>query len=182
MFPAFVKNPLNFKFQGQDADEEIVLVIRAHPITNLAWIIPAIAVFLIPFFVPNFIQFINLDFPPLSPNFSLALLIINFLLVLVITFEGFLNWYFNVNILTNERLIDVDFSNILLNNQDIAMLSDIQEVSPSRAGLLGLIFDLGDVVVQTAGARVGIDMIKVPRPYEVADMILEQAEKAKETP
>ena len=109
-----------------------------------------------------------------------AFLIINYLIVIVIVFEGFLNWYFNVNILTNERLIDMDFNSLLLYNQDMATLDDIQEVSPRRAGLLGLIFDLGDVEVQTAGAKVGIEMIKVPRPFEVGDLIIEQAEILKE--
>lgn len=180
MFPALLKNPTNLFFAGQDPDEEIVLLVRAHPITNLYWIVPAILIFLIPFVVP--IIFSRLGFnilSRLSEAYLMALLVINYLLVLVIVFEGFLYWYFNVNILTNERLINTAFNNLLSNNQDVAMLDDIQEVTPSRMGLLALIFDLGNVEVQTAGAKVGIEMLKIPSPYEVADLVLEQSEKWK---
>ena len=98
---------------------------------------------------------------------------------MVIIFEGFLNWYFNVNILTNERILDIDFNSLLFKNIDIAGLDDIQEVNTTKAGLLGLIFNFGTIMVQTAGAREAIDFTNIPQPYLVADIILEEAEKFK---
>lgn len=178
MFSSFIENPNNCHFEGQDADEDIILLLRAHPITNLSWFIPALLLFFVPVILPKVIGMLSFNLPVLPPTFTAAFLLINYLLVAVIAFEGFLYWYFNVYILTDKRIIDVDFSSILFKNVDQAALEDVQEASSSVRGLLGLIFNMGDVLVQTAGARAGgIDFQKVPHPDKVADLIIEQSEK-----
>lgn len=177
MFPAFIKNPQSCRFQGQDDDEDILLLLRAHPITNLSWIAMAILVFLLPFFLPKAIAFYNLNFSFVPPNFITVLLIINYLLVLVIAFEGFLGWYFNVNILTNKKIVDVDFNSILSKNIDLALLRDVQESNSTLNGIFGMVFNFGDVFVQTAASKEDIDFKKVPHPDLVSDMIMDQALK-----
>ncbi len=178
MFPAFVEKPKNFKFDGQNKDEIILLVLRAHPVTNLSWIIPSILLFFLPFIIPMIVVFLNITVPALPATYYSALLIINYLLIIVIVFEGFLYWYFNVNIITNLNIVDVDFNNILFKSIDLTPLADVEEARSSLGGLLRLIFNYGDVVVQTAGAKIDIDMIDVPKPDKVADFILDLADKA----
>lgn len=173
MFPSFVKNPENCRYEGQDADEKIILLLRAHPITTLPWIFFALIIFLTPFWIPNVIQLFNLDFSFVSPTFALVFLIINYLLVLVIIFEGFLGWYFNVNIITDKRIVDVDFNSILHRNIDLAPLSSVEEANSNMGGILKAIFHYGDVHVQTAGSKQTIEFISVPDPHQVADIILD---------
>ncbi len=181
MFPALLENPINVFFEGQDIGENIVVLVRAHPITNLRWLIPAVLIFLIPFFIEPFARFLGYNlFTQLPDIYLTAFIIINYLLVLVITFEGFLNWYFNVNIVTNEKIIDVDFSSILLKNIDYAPLEDVQEVTPSVGGVLGMIFNFGNIAVQTAGAQVDVDFKDIPNPDRVADIILDQKDKTED--
>lgn len=178
MFSAYVESPANCRFEGQDTDEDIILLLRAHPITNLSWFIPALLLFLLPATLPKVITILGFNLPILPSTFTAAILLINYLLMIVIAFEGFLYWYFNVYILTDKRIIDVDFSSILFKNVDQAALEDVQEASSSVKGLFGLIFNMGDVLVQTAGAKAGgIDFQKVPHPDKVADVIIEQSEK-----
>lgn len=178
MLSSYIEHPANCHFEGQDSDEDIILLLRAHPITNLSWFIPALLLFLLPVVLPKVITILGLNLPVLPPTFAAAFLTINYLLVIVIAFEGFLYWYFNVYILTDKRIIDVDFSSILFKNVDQAALEDVQEASSSVKGLFGLIFNMGDVLVQTAGAKAGgIDFQKVPHPDKVADVIIEQSEK-----
>ena len=74
----------------------------------------------------------------------------------------------------------MDFHSALYKNVDFAPLNQIQEVSGSMAGIFGIIFHYGDVLVQTAGARVSLDFYKVPNPNRVADIILDQVEKIQE--
>ncbi len=180
MFPAFVENPKNYRFQGQDDDEDILLLVRAHPITNLAWIIPAVIIFFIPFLLPPII--IALGFGALlnlPSTYLSAFIIINYLLVLIISFEGFLNWYFNVNLVTTKEVLDIDFNSILFKNVDFAPLEDVQEANSTIAGLLGTLFNFGTVLVETAGERVEIDFTNVPRPDKIADLIIDQSQIAK---
>src|ERR1035437_2443340 len=107
MFPAYVDHPLNCTFEGQDANEEILLLLRAHPITNVSWIFFAIIVFIIPFFIRRILPFTGFDINLIPSTFQLIYLIINYLLVLTIVFEGFLNWYFNVTLITDNKIVDV---------------------------------------------------------------------------
>lgn len=177
MFPSFVQYPTNCRFEGQDDDEKIILLLRAHPITNLSWIIPALLVALVPIFLPKLLQILNTALPSIPSQFIWALIIINYLVVLVIIFEGFLFWYFNVHILTNKRIVDIDFHSMLYKNVDLAPLINIQEANSHVKGIFGLIFHFGDVFIQTAGAKIAVDFYKVPRPHEVADIIMDQAHK-----
>ena len=177
MFPAYIENPTNCRFEGQDAEEKILLLLRAHPITNLSWIIPATLVFFVPFLISWILLFLNLNIPPIPESFVIVFLIINYLLVLTITFEGFLYWYFNVYIVTDKNIVDVDFHSLLFKNIDIAPLRNVEDVSSSMGGILSSIFHYGHVFVQTAGAAKNIDFIDVPKPHKVADFILDEAHK-----
>ncbi len=174
---AYLENPAGYHFEGQDPDEKILLVLRAHPITNWTWVVPAILIFFLPFILPEFLPVIGINILIIPDQYLMAFIIINYLLVLVIVFEGFLSWYFNVNILTNKKIVDLDFYSVLSKNVDLAPLNGIQEASGQVAGVLGMIFHYGPVMVQTAGAKVSIDLIDVPMPEKVADIIMDEVHK-----
>lgn len=97
--------------------------------------------------------------------------------VLTVAFEGFLNWYFNATIITDQKIVDIDFEHLLYKAVDLAPLLKIEEADSVTAGILGTIFNFGNVSVQTAGATVAIEMKKVPHAAQVADMILDLAGK-----
>lgn len=179
MFPSFVLNPKNCRYEGQDDDEHILLLLRAHPVTNLSWIFMSIFVFFIPFLFVEAVTIFGIDFSFVPQSFALAMLIVNYLLVLIILFEGFLSWYFNVSIITNKRIVDVDFHSMLHRSIDLAPLSSVEEASSSLGGILKAIFHYGDVHVQTAGARSTIEFLNVPEPQKVSDLILDEMLKAK---
>ncbi len=177
MFPSYVENPENCSFEGQDPQEKILLLLRAHPITNLSWIIPAILLFFLPFVIGLALSFFSIP-PNIIPEpFGLVFLLFNFLLIMSIVFEGFLYWYFNVYIVTNKNIIDIDFHSILYKNIDVAPLRNIEDTQSSMIGILHSIFHYGHVYIQTAGAARNIDLVDVPRPHHVADFILDESHK-----
>ncbi len=177
MFPSYIQNPQNCSFEGQDTDEKILLLLRAHPITNIPWIVLSIIIFFIPFFASKITLFFGLDLNILPQTYLLIFLIINYLLVLIIVYEGFLNWYFNVYIVTDKNIVDVDFHSILFKNIDVAPLRNIEDASSSMGGILHSIFNYGNVFVQTAGTGQNIDFISVSKPHQVTDFILDEAHK-----
>ena len=177
MFSSYIEHPTHFRFEGQDPNEKILLVLRAHPVTNLNWIALSVLVFIIPFFIPAVLPLFNLNLSIIPTTFAVIFLIINYLLVLLISFEGFLYWYFNVYIVTEKNIVDVDFHSLMFKNIDIAPLRNIEDSSSSMAGLFSSVFNYGNVFVQTAGAAKIIDFHAVPRPHQVADFILDEAQK-----
>jgi hypothetical protein len=181
MLPSFIENPTNISFEGQDADEKIIFLVRAHPITNLTWIIPALITFFIPFLLPDLISLLRLDFILTMPQSYLnVIIILDYLLVLAIIFEGFLGWYFNVNILTNKNIIDVDFHSLLSRDINILPLINLEEASSSIAGVFASIFRYGNVLIQTAGEREDAPIKNIPNPDRVADLIMDQARVQRE--
>lgn len=180
MFPSYIVRPNNFLFEGQDPNEKILLLLRAHPITNVPWIIFATALFVFPFFIPKILPFTGLNLNLIPETFRLIFLIINYLLVLIITFEGFLNWYFNATLITNEKIVDIDFEYLLYKAVNLAPLSKIEETDSVTAGILGTLFNFGNVRVQTAGENIAIEMKNVPHSAQVADLILDLVGKPHE--
>ena len=179
MLSAFIKNPQSFRYLGQDEDEDILLVLRAHVITNLSWISPAVLLFAFPFILPKILAFYKLDFSFVPSSFVLVFLMINYLLVLVMVFEGFLGWYFNVNILTNKKIVDVDFGSVMTKTIDLALLRDVQESNAHLKGIIGMIFNYGDVFVQTAASNETIDFKNVPHPDLASDIVMDAALKVR---
>ena len=177
MFPAYIVRPENCQFEGQDPNEKILLLLRSHPITNIPWIVLASLLLIYPFFIPKVLPFTGLDISLVPTSFQIIFLIINYLLVAIITFEGFLNWYFNATLITNEKVIDIDFEPFLYKGVDLAPLSKIEEADSVTAGVFGTIFNFGNVTIQTAGAHVAIQMKNIPKPTVVADLILDLAGK-----
>lgn len=175
MFPSYIQNPQNCSFEGQDPDEKILLLLRAHPITNIPWIVLSVFIFMIPFFAQKVSLFFGFNLNSLPQTYLLVFLIINYLLVLVIAYEGFLYWYFNATIITSEKIVDINFQSLLYKGVDLAPLSNVEEADSTTAGVIRTFFDFGNVSVQTAGARVAIEMKNVPHAAQVADLVLDLA-------
>jgi hypothetical protein len=90
-----------------------------------------------------------------------------------LAFEKFLNWYFNVYIITTERIIDVDFISLLYKQVSEAQIAKIQDVTYTMGGLARAVFNYGDVLIQTAGELPNFDFLAVPHPNKVAAVIAE---------
>ena len=175
VFNAYIQNPQTCQFEGQDPNEKILLLLRAHPITNIPWIFLSILLFLLPFFAPRVALFFGFNLNLVPQTFLLIFLIINYMLTLLIAYEGFLHWYFNVDLITNEKVVDIDFEHLLYKAVDLAPLSKIEEADSVTAGIFGTIFNFGNVSIQTAGAKVAIEMKNIPKSAHVADLILDLA-------
>jgi len=158
-FSSFLARPKVFTFQSRDGDEEIILVLRRHWFTNVNWIIIAILMLFAPLIFP-LIPFLNF-FPA---HYQLILLLFWYLITFAIAFEKFLSWYFNVNIVTEERVVDIDFNNLLYKKESEAKISMIQDVTVSQGGVSQTVFNYGTVLIQTAGEIPTIEFQLIPNP------------------
>lgn len=154
-----------YRFETQHPTEQIILVLRAHPITQIPWIfnsfILSILLILINIVLPNFLTFSQIIF------FNLLGLAVIFAYVLF----NFLSWFFNVGIITNERIIDVDFHAVIYKEVTETQLGKVEDVTAKSAGFFSSIFNYGNIFVQTAGTEVNIEFPNVPRPAEVTKII-----------
>lgn len=165
-FFSFCLYPENVNFETKEPEEKIILLLRAHPIVNLKWILISLAML----FVPGIVRFFGM-FSTFPVGFELVITLAWYLFVLAYSLESFLGWYFNVYIVTDSRVVDVDFYNLIYKQVSGANLSKIQDVTYSIGGVARTIFNYGDVFIQTAAEVSEFDFLAVPKPDKVAKII-----------
>jgi hypothetical protein len=147
-FGTFVVTPPKTRFESQDDDEKILVLGRRHFVTNLKWMALACFAFFVPMFWGEFPMVKVLD---ANTSFVLSLVWYSALAFYVV--QSFLLWFYNVYIVTNERLVDVDFFGLLYKNINVTQIGKVEDVNYSQRGVLAGFFNYGDVVVQTASEQ-----------------------------
>lgn len=167
-FLSFIAKPEKIFFDSQHHEEKVLLLLRRHPITQLPWILTAIAML----FVPLLFQSVGLlhFFPP---NFQIAVLIGWYLLIGSFVLESFLNWFYNVYIITDERVIDVDFVNLIYKNISTAKIDSIEDITIVAGGVAASVFNFGTIKIQTAAAITEFEFEDVPQPAKVTAFLNE---------
>jgi hypothetical protein len=170
---AFAAKPANTSFDSQNHEEEVLLLLRQHPVTQIKWILIAIILIFVPYLL-SYIGFLSF----LPARFQEVAAVGWYLMVVGFAMEAFLDWFYNVYIITDERVIDVDFVSLLFKNVSFAKIDRIEDVSATTAGTLGAIFDYGTVQIQTAGAANEFEFTNIPHPSRVMaflnDMMVEE--------
>lgn len=171
---AFVARPDNIQFETQEKKEEIILLLRRHWVTNVPWLCLSGLMLLAPLTSRYFPFFWEL----LPQRYQFMSFLVWYLLTTAFVFEKFLTWFFNVNILTDERVVDIDFPTLLYRDITSAKIDQVQDISVKVGGFVRSLFDYGDVYVQTAGVVPEICFEAIPRPSRVVrvlnDLMLEE--------
>ena len=163
---AFLVRPEGVSVEIQDEDEQILLLVREHFITNMPWI--GFAIFL--GLLPGLFTLMPL-WGVLPARFQIFGMLMWGMLVLTVVIEGFLSWYFDVFVVTNKRVVDVDFRNLIYKNITSATIEHIQDVTYNVGGPLASLLDYGSVLVQTASGVPMIEIPNTPHPAKVAKLI-----------
>lgn len=167
-FRAFLAKPSHVFFASQHHEEKVLLLLRRHPVTQFGWMLVTLVLALL----PGLFSSVGLvDFLPI--RFQLAAAVCWYLIVVGYAFESFLSWFYNVFIITDERIIDVDFYNLLFKNISAAKIENIEDVTQSAGGVLASVFNYGTIKVQTAGATTEFEFADVPQPAKVAEFLNE---------
>lgn len=171
----FIGFPQQTYFDGQNKGENIVLILRQHPVTYLPQMLFVIALIVILVLLNFSWDTIN---SILGVNFAFIVGLNIFAIILIITtaFFSFIKWFYTVNIVTDERIVDLDFNNIMSHKYSEAQLERLEDVTHNVNKFLGLVFDFGTVVIQTAGSKPEFQFENVPRPRDVQDTLLDLLE------
>ena len=165
---AFMPKPVAVYFDNQDSSENIVLVLRRHPLT----LVKSFLITLVMIFLPSLLSAVGMfDFLP--GRFQMASIILWYLVTFGFIFEVFLSWFFSVYIITDERIIDVDFISLIHKDISSAKIDKIEDVTAVTGGALQSMFDFGTINIQTAGAKVEINFEHIPHPSRVTKLLNE---------
>lgn len=165
-------------FPSQQADETVYMVVREHWVHLLlkifAWLFFAAVLVLFNRFAKTYLP--NL-FMERTGQITLLFTQVYTLFLVASLFIIFVVYYLNVQIITNLRIVDIDQVGLFNHRVSELHIDKIEDVTSEVTGILGTIFNYGDVYVQTAGTVERFEFCHVPDPAAIEKLILDLYEK-----
>ncbi len=163
---SFLMVPHGINFETREKEEKVILFLRKHFITNIPWIFTGFIMLL----TPTVVMSLSI-LESVPSNFRFIFIMIWYLITTAYILESFLTWFFNVYIVTDERIIDIDFYNLIYKEVSDANIDKIQDVTYKMGGVIRTLFNYGDVMIQTASEVPNFDFLAVPYPDKVAKVL-----------
>lgn len=88
-------------------------------------------------------------------------------------FSAFLDYYLDLWIVTNDRIMNIEQHGLFGRTVSELNLTKIQDVTSEIKGIIPTLFNYGDVHIQTAAEEKRFVFEQVPNPHEVRKGILE---------
>jgi len=167
------------RFEGESKEEETLFFLRAHAITNLSWVLMAVLAVVLPIVTLAFFALSSVVDVPISIETVVLGLAAWYLVIFGVALQQFISWYFNIYILTNKQIVDIDFFGLFHRNVSQTTLGNVQDVTYSKAGIFQNFFDYGNLFLQTAGTQLRFEFHSVPDPEGVQKQILDLVAKYK---
>jgi len=167
--------PKNTSFLGKEDSENIVLVLRRHWLSLIPTIVSVFVLLLLPFIVTSLT-------PSESRNYAFlfSVFLISILLSISLSLFAYVKWFYNVNIITDKRVVDIDFYSLFFHKMTEARLDKIEDITFKQIGVLSNMFDVGTIYIQTAGAKSEIAFEGIHKPKEVQDILSDLLESKRE--
>ncbi len=170
-----------FYIPHHQKDEKIILLLRRHYIIILAKIIFwSLTAILPPLF---YLIFQNVLGQIFSGEISYPILVLftstYYLYIWLFAFHSFVDYYLDVWIITNKRIINIEQHGLFVRTVSEQKLYRIQDVTSKLKGFFSTVFNFGEVYIQTAGKEPRFVFKQIPEPYKVAKKINHFAEESK---
>lgn len=164
-----------YHFQGQRESEVVLRIVHRH------WFDIATHFFVIILFLAVLFGSFSV-MPVMFPDWlgsegEQFVAFINSSIILMLWLYAFLVWidyFFDVWIITNERVVNIEQKGLFVRSVSELKFSRIQDVTSEVSGMLPTILNFGDVKVQTASEEDYFLFRRVPDPYHIKDVIMER--------
>lgn len=149
--------------------EKLVFIVRRHWIILFSYFLMFLLEMILPIAVFLALQdvFIPLFAHSVIGPALLLLLSVYSLFIILLFFFHFIDYYLDVWIITNERLINIEQRGLFARSIAELRYYRIQDIASEVKGILPTLFHYGDVMVQTAGTQPRFVMKQVPHAPEI---------------
>lgn len=90
----------------------------------------------------------------------------------------FTNYYLDILIVTNQRIIDIEQLGLFARDVTSAPLQNVEDIKVEVIGILPSLFDFGNLHIQTAAAMREITVYGIHHPNKIRDCIIAAHGKA----
>ncbi|MFH0956113.1 MAG: PH domain-containing protein [Candidatus Falkowbacteria bacterium] len=172
---------LKYRLPGGMPGEKIIKIIRKDLFVLLGKFILVVVLT----GLPALVGFMMLKLFPnlLEGEISYPLIVLAtsgyILFIWLFLFFSFIDYYLDVWLITNERIIDIRQEGFFSRTIAELKLFQIQDVTSELKGFSKFVFRYGDIYVQTAGEVQRFVFKQIPHPEEVRDIIIKLVEESK---
>lgn len=162
-------------FPGKEIDENIFVFVRRFPLA----FVPSLALTVV-VAVLGGVLILLLGYGDIIGNTVRVLLASAFfLLMLLFGLIEFIDFYFDIHIVTDRRIVDIDQLRLFNRDVQTLLLDDIQDVQSKTKGFFPTLFNYGDVVIQSAGAKPNFIFSQIRHPENVAAIIIDLSDQTR---
>lgn len=171
---------LSTSFPGKEAREAVFVFARPYAIA----FIPTALLFLAIFGFSLLVQVSLAEswvggFSDNTANALILFLGIFQLFALIIFLITVLDFYFDLVIVTDRRVVDIDQEQLFYRSISELHLEDVEDVNSSVKGFFQTMFNYGTITIQTAGTRENFVAHNFQHPREIASIISDLSQQAK---
>jgi len=170
-----------FYLPNKDEDERIIKVMRRDLFILFKKVLFSSVLMVVP--VVLFWIFLSINPFLLENRLAYVAIILGssayYLFVWLFFFFSFIDYYLDVWIITNERIVDIQqkgfFSRVISEQR----LFRVQDVTSEVHGFFPTMLSYGEVYIQTAASKQRFLFHEIPNPQEVRDIIIKLVERSK---
>lgn len=170
-----------YRLPNQEPGEEIIKIIKR----DLFILVKKIALFLLLNILPLMFCYLAILNNPdlLAGELSWPLVILGasiyYLFMWLFFFFSFVDYYLDIWIVTNRRIIDIEQNGLFSRTVSEQKLERIQDVTSEVKGFFPTVFAYGNVYIQTAGEKERFHFRQIPNPDAVRDLLIKLADDNK---
>lgn len=159
--------------------EKVLHKLRRHPFTFLPMIFFLLLLLALPIVVGILLK---TQLPTWLENETtfMALVLLGsayYLGILIFFFTNFIDFYLDIFIVTNDRLIDMEQNGLFSRTVAEVDLYQIQDVTSEVKGILATMFNYGDMTIQTAGTLPKFIVHNIKDPHHLRQELMDLAEE-----
>lgn len=161
--------------------EKVLRIVRKHWLSIVLEFFSLFIVAVLPFMF--FVMFRNVIFYNLAVANVFILWFFYTLFLIVVWILGFILWtnyYLDMWVITNKRIIDVDQKGLFYRDVTSIRLDKIQDIKIVIPGIINTIIGIGNIHIQTASANKNFVIRQADNPELVKQIIAEAQNKEEE--
>lgn len=161
-------------FRGQTQDEEVILFLRKHWIVLLKFFF-YLLLLIVMLILNTTILLITVSSSPLSsvPFLRIYFTVSGLLMLIfgIYIFTNLINYYLDIVIITNLRVVEVHKTIFFKNKVHAVDLKNIQEINADKEGFIANSLGFGNIILSSHTANFEKMLITIPTPHYYADVI-----------
>jgi len=177
---AYIPQPA---FVNQQDDERVFIIARRHFVDFIGYAIIIFALLLVPILIVAIgYQGIGQAIATggaIAYDILILVSAVYFMLLMVVAMTSWVGYYYNLLIVTDERIIEVAQKGFFSREMYELAFEQIEDVSYHTKGFLNTFFEVGDIEIQTAGTARNFYVRRIPYPQIVFRIIHDLARQAR---